>query len=509
MIISGVMIMHYQPIKAFVTSQMKMSPNSLLFKLFQHPPIEVTLGIYVFNVTNPEQFLAGKEKLKLEEVGPYVYIEDIKNTNPIFHDNGTLSFTTKRFLEFRRDLSVGDPLKDTIISPNIPLLGISSFLKDKSMMTNLIVAQIANIMNSQQFLNLTIDQYLWGYDDNLVTLAHNALPNWINFPRFGIFDRLLALDNASNTVTIKITDDPIESSLLSDLESRAPYSIVNFNGSPGLHHWGYHDQPRNETSEYNSRCNSIEGAYESGVFDARFINESTDIWFYRRAFCRAVPIQYSGRGRYENFDTVNARIRSNFLSLPEQNPQNECYCKQPGVNCRYNGVGYLAPCYYGIPITISQPHFYNADAALLEQVEGMHPDRTKHDTHLAISETIGVPVHARMRIQINLDVDTRMSSRCKPFNGIMLPLFWIELGTYQLSWIFYAADYGIKYVVPIFSGLLSWLLIIFGAAIAASAALLTFYSQPHPGFEDLYDNKVGYTPIRVIPVYTNPTIRIS
>lgn len=58
------------------------------------------------------------------------------------------------------------------------------------MMTNLIVAQIANIMNSQQFLNLTIDQYLWGYDDNLVTLAHNALPNWINFPRFGIFDRV-------------------------------------------------------------------------------------------------------------------------------------------------------------------------------------------------------------------------------------------------------------------------------------------------------------------------------
>lgn len=54
--------------------QMKMSPNSLLFKLFQHPPIEVTLGIYVFNVTNPEQFLAGKEKLKLEEVGPYVYM---------------------------------------------------------------------------------------------------------------------------------------------------------------------------------------------------------------------------------------------------------------------------------------------------------------------------------------------------------------------------------------------------------------------------------------------------
>ena len=29
--------------------------------------------VYVFNVTNPESWLAGRESLRVEEVGPFVY----------------------------------------------------------------------------------------------------------------------------------------------------------------------------------------------------------------------------------------------------------------------------------------------------------------------------------------------------------------------------------------------------------------------------------------------------
>lgn len=58
------------------------------------------------------------------------------------------------------------------------------------MFTNLAVAAISNGLNSQSFINITIAQYLWGYDDRLVTLAHKAIPSWINFDRFGILDRV-------------------------------------------------------------------------------------------------------------------------------------------------------------------------------------------------------------------------------------------------------------------------------------------------------------------------------
>lgn len=51
-----------------------MYPNSFLFNLWQKPPLDVYISSYVFNITNAEDFLSGKDKkLKLGQVGPYVY----------------------------------------------------------------------------------------------------------------------------------------------------------------------------------------------------------------------------------------------------------------------------------------------------------------------------------------------------------------------------------------------------------------------------------------------------
>lgn len=58
------------------------------------------------------------------------------------------------------------------------------------MFINLAVASASSYLGSKPFLNLTIDEYLYGYDDALVTLANNIVPNWIDFPRFGILDRV-------------------------------------------------------------------------------------------------------------------------------------------------------------------------------------------------------------------------------------------------------------------------------------------------------------------------------
>lgn len=75
--------------------------------------------VYIFNVTNPDGFLAG-EKPRLVEVGPFVYREDMEKTNIQFHDNYTVSFQHKKILQFVPELSVDKNLK--IVIPNIPLL---------------------------------------------------------------------------------------------------------------------------------------------------------------------------------------------------------------------------------------------------------------------------------------------------------------------------------------------------------------------------------------------------
>lgn len=44
------------------------------FDWWFYPPDEVLLKIYMFNITNSEQFLSGIDsKLKVKEVGPIIY----------------------------------------------------------------------------------------------------------------------------------------------------------------------------------------------------------------------------------------------------------------------------------------------------------------------------------------------------------------------------------------------------------------------------------------------------
>ena len=48
--------------------------NSLAYDVWVKPPIYPLMGIYVFNYTNADEYLEGKDvKLKVEEVGPFVY----------------------------------------------------------------------------------------------------------------------------------------------------------------------------------------------------------------------------------------------------------------------------------------------------------------------------------------------------------------------------------------------------------------------------------------------------
>lgn len=51
-----------------------MSKGDETFEMWKTPEAAVYLKVYIFNITNREDFLAGiDEKLRFEEVGPYVY----------------------------------------------------------------------------------------------------------------------------------------------------------------------------------------------------------------------------------------------------------------------------------------------------------------------------------------------------------------------------------------------------------------------------------------------------
>lgn len=185
----------------------------------------------------------------------------MENTNATFHSNGTLSYYPRRRIVPMLEMSVGDLTKDVIQVPNVPLLGITSVAADLSIFAELAVSTLTKSLNCKPFLNLTVNDYLWGYEDKLVSLASTFVPNLINFKKFGLLDRML--DDGENLVSMNLPSRNFDKSKLEDAPyseylkadetehfiskrevnayepSIKDYSIDTWNGSPGLKHWGY------------------------------------------------------------------------------------------------------------------------------------------------------------------------------------------------------------------------------------------------------------------------------
>ncbi|XP_001600667.2 scavenger receptor class B member 1 [Nasonia vitripennis] len=410
------------PVNTIVQHKLKMSPSSLIFSLWRKPPIGIYINVYIFNITNAEAFLNGEEKiLKVEEIGPYVYEETLENRNITWNENGTISYIPKRTVQFRLDLSVGKPEDDYVMVPNIPMLGIFSSLHNAGFFVNYPFAQLTNFLDSKPILHISVQDYLWGYDDSLVSLAGTVVPSYIDFKKFGLLDRMY--DEGENLINMNIKENE------DMVEERGRYlSIESINGNAGLANWGYVNVEGNESRAENTRCNSIRGATEATVFPSK-MDERAVFRVFRKAFCRPIPIVFEKRLDLHGLPGFQYTIPDNFADPPELNPDNECFCREKEEKeCLKRGLLDLTPCYYNIPAAASMPHFLNADPTLADGIEGLSPEPAKHSTVIILQPNTGIPMYVHSRLQTNLVMrETQYNSKIAPFNGLTVPLFWTDL----------------------------------------------------------------------------------
>lgn len=60
---------------------------------------------------------------------------------------------------------------------------------------------------------------------------------------------------------------------------------------------------------------------------------------------------------------------------------NECFCSG---QCVASGVMNVTSCRYGAPAFASYPHFYLADSVYTDEVEGMSPEKHKHQFYMVL-----------------------------------------------------------------------------------------------------------------------------
>ncbi|KAM9450698.1 lysosome membrane protein 2-like isoform 2-T2 [Clarias gariepinus] len=131
MIIGAVMIIAYpgnlagvlhEQIEEKLKGKITLTEGSKVFDTWKNPPSPVFKEFFFFNLTNPDEFVAG-QKPSLTQMGPYTYRKYTPKENVAFAENGTKvsALTTKTFV-FVPEMSAGDPSVDLITTVNIPAI---------------------------------------------------------------------------------------------------------------------------------------------------------------------------------------------------------------------------------------------------------------------------------------------------------------------------------------------------------------------------------------------------
>uniref|UniRef100_A0A8D2CSN9 Scavenger receptor class B member 2 n=1 Tax=Sciurus vulgaris TaxID=55149 RepID=A0A8D2CSN9_SCIVU len=166
-----------------IEKNMVLRNGTEIFDSWEKPPLPVYTQFYFFNVTNPEEILRG-ETPRLEEVGPYTYRELRNKANVQFGDNGTtISAVSNKAYVFERNQSVGDPKVDLIRTLNIPVLTVIEWAQVN--FVKMIIEAMLKAYQQKLFVTHTVDELLWGYKDEILSLIHAFRPDVS--PYFGLF----------------------------------------------------------------------------------------------------------------------------------------------------------------------------------------------------------------------------------------------------------------------------------------------------------------------------------
>lgn len=412
MVIGGFLALYmFTPlVNSIIESKVTLQPGSEVTEAWIKPPLSPFLKIYYFNVTNAEEYLSGG-KLKVEEIGPYVYEEVWEREDVEWSEDGSeVDFRMKRTYHYRPDRSSGS-LTDSVILPNVPMFGMLT----KMRATGPDVLQSANIFLEAQdppqgvFEKRTVEEVTWGYNHSLVTLANLVLPADQQLPElYGYFY------GKNHTAGEQFRIMTGKNDIL-DLGS-----IVNFDNKTRLDTW-YDDTSQDKV------CNEIHGT--DGSLYPPFVKKDQVFHIFNKDMCRALPIEYSETVTHFEMETYRFVPGKTAFSSDD----NSCFCPSGMRSCAPEGMFNVSACHGGSPMLLSWPHFYNGDPSLVQNIEGLNPDKDKHEFQIDILPQLGVGLRAAIRLQINIFLEVEGVSKLANASDAFVPIIWFEDGIEEID----------------------------------------------------------------------------
>uniref|UniRef100_A0A8C5KY81 Scavenger receptor class B member 1 n=1 Tax=Jaculus jaculus TaxID=51337 RepID=A0A8C5KY81_JACJA len=387
------MVMVPSLIKQQVLKNVRIDPNSLSFSMWKEIPVPFYLSVYFFHVSNPDEILKG-EKPQVEERGPYVYREFRHKTNITFNPNDTVSFVEFRSFQFQPDKSKGSE-NDYIVLPNVLVLGAAVMMENQPMSLKLFLTLALTTMGQRAFMNRTVGEIMWGYEDPFVNLISKYYPDM--FPIKGKFGLFAGMNNSYSGVFTVFTGVQNFSRI---------HLVDKWNGLTKVNYWR------------SDQCNMINGT--SGQMWAPFMTPKYSLEFYSPDACRSMKLVYHESRVFEGIPTYRFVAPKTLFANGSVYPPNEGFCP-----CLESGIQNVSSCRSGAPLFLSHPHFYNADPTLSEAVLGLRPDPKEHSLFLDVHPVTGIPMNCSVKLQLSLYMKSvKGIGQTGKIQPVVLPLLW-------------------------------------------------------------------------------------
>ncbi|KAL0979629.1 hypothetical protein UPYG_G00187500 [Umbra pygmaea] len=356
-------------------TELTLTEASRVFESWKNPPPPVYMEFYFFNVTNPDEFLAGG-KAVVSQIGPYTYRE----------------------YRPRKIVVQGDPMVDNLTTVNIPAVMVLSKLNSYSFFLRTFVSMYMNSLKMGIFMTRTVQEVLWGFKDPLLTKLHSIKPE---------------VDEHFGLMWKKNGTHEGEFVFLTGEQNYMDYGRIDtWNGLSQMSWWS------------SNQSNMINGT-DGSVFHP-LLSRKELLYIFAADFCRSIHLGYVEDVEVKGIPAYRFAPPYDVLQSSTENPTNAGFCV-PAGDCLGTGVLKVSVCRGGAPIVMSFPHFYQADKKYINAVKGLNPNKDEHETYLDLNPTTGVPIRSCKRAQLNIILNKVQGfPKTKHLNEIIFPIMYVN-----------------------------------------------------------------------------------
>lgn len=133
----------------------------------------------------------------------------------------------------------------------------------------------------------------------------------------------------------------------------------------------------------NEDCSKISGS--AGEIYVPGMKKEKHVTFFSPELCRNVFMDFDEEQEINGVEVFKYSPGDLMMDNGTLYPDNICYCNG---DCVPSGLFNVSACNFGLPVFMSLPHFYKADPYYISEIDGMKPDKDKHDASLSFEPVI-------------------------------------------------------------------------------------------------------------------------